>query len=109
MFALPYDNYPSEKISQILRVNLEAPVSLITEVSKKMAANGYGRIVNNASIAGEIGHPDIWYGVTKAGIINMTKSFAKLLGPKGIRITSYNVCYTKLLRNRKENHQSNNI
>ncbi len=88
MFALPYDNYPSEKISQILRVNLEAPVSLITEVSKKMAANGYGRIVNNASIAGEIGHPDIWYGVTKAGIINMTKSFAKLLGPKGIVVNA---------------------
>lgn len=36
----------------------------------------------------EIGHPDIWYGITKAGIINATKSFAKILGPKGIIINS---------------------
>ncbi len=88
MFALPYDNYPKEKIDQIFKVNLEAPVALITEISKGMEANGYGRIVNNASIAGEIGHPDIWYGVTKAGIINLTKSFAKLLGPQGIVVNA---------------------
>jgi 3-oxoacyl-[acyl-carrier protein] reductase len=88
MFALPYDDYPPEKINQILKVNLEAPVLLITELSKHMIANRYGRIVNNASIAGEIGHPDIWYGVTKAGIINITKSFAKLLGPQGVVVNA---------------------
>ncbi len=88
MFALPYDSYPPEKINQILRINLEAPVALITEISKTMLSNGYGRIVNNASIAGEIGHPDIWYGITKAGIINLTKSFAKLLGPQGIIVNA---------------------
>lgn len=88
MFALPYDDYPSETISQILKVNLEAPVLLITEISKTMISNGSGRIVNNASIAGQIGHPDIWYGITKAGIINITKSFANILGPKGIVINA---------------------
>ena len=88
MFAHPYDNYPPEKIEKILRVNLEAPVALITEISKTMLSNGFGRIVNNASIAGETGHPDVWYGVTKAGIINLTKSFAKLLGPGGIVVNA---------------------
>lgn len=88
MFALHYDNYPSEKIEQILKVNLEAPIVLITELSKSMVSKGFGRIVNNASIAGEIGHPDIWYGVTKAGIINMTKSFAKILGSNGIVVNA---------------------
>lgn len=88
MFALPYNNYPQEKINQILKLNIEAPVALIREVSKSMISMGHGRIVNNASIAGEIGHPDIWYGITKAGIINMTKSFAKLLGSKGIVINA---------------------
>ncbi|MDP3695357.1 MAG: SDR family oxidoreductase, partial [Desulfocapsaceae bacterium] len=62
--------------------------ALIREVSKAMIAKGGGRIVNNASIAGEIGHPDIWYGITKAGMINMTKSFAKILGPGGIVINA---------------------
>ncbi|RWX42936.1 3-oxoacyl-[acyl-carrier protein] reductase [Candidatus Electrothrix aarhusensis] len=88
MFALPYQQYPQEKIDQILRINIQAPAALITELSGAMLAKGYGRIVNNASIAGEIGHPDIWYGITKAGLINMTKSFAKILGPQGIVVNA---------------------
>ena len=88
MFALPSQEYPQEKIDQILKINLQAPTALITELSRAMIAKGYGRIVNNASIAGEIGHPDIWYGMTKAGLINMTKSFAKLLGPQGIVVNA---------------------
>ena len=88
MHALPYDNYPKEKVDEIIKINIEAPVALIKEVSKSMISKGFGRIVNNASIAGEIGHPDIWYGITKAGMINMTKSFAKILGPDGIVVNA---------------------
>ncbi len=86
--AFPYDKYPQEKVDEILKINIEAPVALIKEVSKSMISKGSGRIVNNASIAGEIGHPDIWYGITKAGMINMTKSFAKIFGPGGIVINA---------------------
>ncbi len=88
LFANTYDDYPQEKVETILKLNIEAPVALIREVSKSMIFNGYGRIVNNASIAGEIGHPDVWYGITKAGMINMTKSFAKILGSSGIVINA---------------------
>lgn len=88
MFACPYDNYPAGKVETILKLNIEAPVALIREVSKSMIEKGSGRIVNNASIAGEIGHPDVWYGITKAGLINVTKSFAKILGPKGIVVNA---------------------
>ncbi|WP_339137144.1 MAG: SDR family oxidoreductase [Candidatus Electrothrix sp. GW3-4] len=88
MYALPYQQYPQERIDQILRINLQAPAALISELAGAMIAKGCGRIVNNASIAGEIGHPDIWYGMTKAGLINMTKSFAKLLGPQGIVVNA---------------------
>jgi len=88
MYALPHDGYPAEKVEQILNVNMKAPVALITEVSKNMVAKGAGRIVNNSSIAGEIGHPDIWYGITKAGMINITKSFAKILGPQGVVVNA---------------------
>lgn len=88
MNSLPYDKYPERKKREILSVNLEAPIILINEFSKSMIKKGRGRIVNVASIAGKIGHPDIWYGITKAGIINLTKSYAKLLGPKRIIITA---------------------
>ena len=88
MLSLPYDHYPPEQIAHILKINIEAPVAFINGVAKGMMARGAGRIVNNASIAGHIGHPDIWYGITKAGLLNATKSYAKLLGPHGIQINA---------------------
>ncbi len=88
MFATPYNEYTPESVQDVLKINIEAPVALITEVSKSMIALKNGRIVNNASIAGQIGHPDVWYGITKAGMINMTKSFAKILGPHGIVVNA---------------------
>ncbi len=88
MLSLPYDNYSNEGISSIIKVNLEAPIALINAVSEGMISNKSGRIVNNASIAGQIGHPDIWYGVTKAGLINATKSYAKILGAHGILVNA---------------------
>jgi len=88
MLSLPYDCYPQEKVDRIIKLNIESPVALIREVSKKMVENRSGRIVNNTSIAGQIGHPDIWYGITKAGLINATKSFSKILGPHGIIVNA---------------------
>ena len=88
MLSLPYDHYPPEQIAHILKINIEAPVAFINGVAKGMMARGAGRIVNNTSIAGHIGHPDIWYGITKAGLLNATKSYAKLLGPHGIQINA---------------------
>ncbi len=88
MWSLPYDAYPPEKVDQMLKINLHAPIALIREFSRYMVAQKCGRIVNNASIAGHIGHPDIWYGITKAGLINATKSFAKILGPHGVVVNA---------------------
>lgn len=88
MNSIAYDNYPEEDRESLMNINLYAPIEFIIQVSKSMVKAGTGRIVNTASVAGEIGHPDIWYGVSKAGIINATKSFAKLLGPKGIVINA---------------------
>ncbi len=88
MYSVPFTDYPEVKVESMLALNIKAPVALITEVAKGMTERGGGRIVNNASIAGQIGHPDVWYGITKAGLINATKSFAKLLGPKGVVINA---------------------
>ncbi|MGB5866638.1 MAG: SDR family oxidoreductase [Arcobacteraceae bacterium] len=79
-----YDNYPKEAKEKIMNVDLHTPVELMTLCSKSMKEKGFGRIVNVASIAGQIGHPDIWYGIAKAGLINATNIYAKLLGANGI-------------------------
>lgn len=84
--SLPYDSYTEKEKNKIVKINLEAPIELITQFSKGMIRKGDGRIVSLASLAGEIGNSDIWYGVTKAGVINFTKSFARILGEKGIVI-----------------------
>ncbi len=78
MYSLAYDKYPDEKVQSMLKLNLQAPINLIESCCK----TGTTRVVNNASIAGQIGHPDVWYGITKAGIINATKSFAKIFDGK---------------------------
>lgn len=88
MNSLPHDSYPCDKKERLMNVNLYAPIEFITQFSKFMVEKGTGRIVNVASVAGQIGHPDIWYGVSKAGLINATKSFAKILAPKGIVVNA---------------------
>lgn len=88
MNSLPYTDYPQEKQEQLMNVNLYAPIEFINCTAPSMINKGFGKIVNVASIAGQIGHPDIWYGVSKAGLINATKSYAKELAPHGIMINA---------------------
>ena len=86
--ALPIERYTDEARSRMLRVNLEAPVELIRAASKGMLERRSGRIVNLASVAAYTAHTDLWYGVTKAGIVSFTRSFASYLGPHGIQVNA---------------------
>lgn len=88
MNSIPYDDYSEEKREKLMNVNLYAPVEFITHFSKGMINKKEGRIVSVASVAGQIGHPDIWYGASKAGLINATKSFAKIFAPSGVVINA---------------------
>lgn len=84
--VLDFENYPEEARDKLLNVNLIAPTELIKLYAPSMTLRNGGRVVNIASIAGQFGHPDVWYGISKAGVINMTKSLAKVYGGKGIVI-----------------------
>jgi len=86
--AVSIENYSEEQRKRILRVNLEAPVELIRAVSKQMVKRRSGRIVSLASVAAYTAHTDLWYGVTKAGVVSFTRSFAALLGPQGIQVNA---------------------
>ena len=88
MLGIGPDAYTAKMREQVMRLNLEAPVALMQAFAPAMMERKKGRIVNNASIAGQIGHPDVWYGISKAGLLNATKSFALLLGPKGIQVNA---------------------
>jgi NAD(P)-dependent dehydrogenase (short-subunit alcohol dehydrogenase family) len=86
--AVAIDRYTEEARQRILAVNLEAPVELIRALSKQMLARQSGRIINLASIAAYGAHTDLWYGVTKAGVVSFTRSFASYLGPHGIQVNA---------------------
>jgi NAD(P)-dependent dehydrogenase (short-subunit alcohol dehydrogenase family) len=86
--AVSIDRYTEEARRRILAVNLEAPVELVRALSKQMVARKSGRIINVASVAAYGAHTDLWYGVTKAGVVSFTRSFASYLGPHGIQVNA---------------------
>jgi NAD(P)-dependent dehydrogenase (short-subunit alcohol dehydrogenase family) len=88
LFCDPYDAVPEAHKREVLAVNLEAPARLIEAFSAQFRKRQAGRIVNVGSVGAFTGHPDLWYGITKAGILNLTKSWAKELGPHGVLVNA---------------------
>jgi 3-oxoacyl-[acyl-carrier protein] reductase len=70
-------------------VNLVGPYLTCHAVVPAMLKQGYGRIVNVASVAGKEGNPNAsHYSASKAGLIALTKSLAKELATKGILVNA---------------------
>ena len=70
-------------------VNLVAPYLTCHAIVPAMIKQGYGRIVNVASVAGKEGNPNAsHYSASKAGLIALTKSLAKELATKGILVNA---------------------
>ena len=70
-------------------VNLKGPFFMSQQAAKRMKQKGTGSIINVSSINGIIPmHGQSAYSITKAGLISMTQSLAKELGPDGIRVNA---------------------
>jgi NAD(P)-dependent dehydrogenase (short-subunit alcohol dehydrogenase family) len=88
LYCDPYDAIPEDHRREILAVNLEAPAKLIATLAPHMKQRKSGRVVNVSSVSAFTGHPDLWYGLTKAAILNLTKSWAKALGPYKVLVNA---------------------
>jgi len=78
-----------EETELMFRINVIAVLELIQLVSRLMARNGGGSIVNIASVTAVLGSPgQVAYSATKGAIISLTKSAAKELAPQGIRVNA---------------------
>ncbi len=74
---------------RVVEVNLIAPFLACRAVVPGMVAQGYGRIVNIASVAGKEGNPNAsHYSASKAGLIGLTKSLGKELATKGVLVNA---------------------
>jgi NAD(P)-dependent dehydrogenase (short-subunit alcohol dehydrogenase family) len=75
--------------SQVIAVNLTAPVLLATAVAPGMAARGYGRIVNITSIHGRFAAESaLAYAAAKGGLEQATRNLAVDLAPHGILVNA---------------------
>ncbi|HEY3899418.1 MAG TPA: SDR family NAD(P)-dependent oxidoreductase [Chthoniobacter sp.] len=70
---------------RVLDINLTGAFHCCRAVVPYLLRNGYGRIVNIASIAGKEGNPNAaHYSASKAGVIALTKSLGKELATSNI-------------------------
>ena len=73
----------------MLRTNLRGPFIFCQEVLNKMVLKKWGRIVNIVSIGGQWGGVNqVHYACSKAGLIGLTKSLAKIYSKFGITTNS---------------------
>jgi len=78
-------DFPVDSWLQVVNVNLNGTFYCCREVVPLM--EGYGRIVNIASVAGKEGNPKASaYSASKAGVIGFTKSLGKELAASGILV-----------------------
>ena len=78
--------YPPAAWSEVIDVNLTGTYHCCRAVVPPMLENGYGRIVNIASVAGKEGNPNAAaYSASKAGVIALTKSLGKELADSNVR------------------------
>jgi 3-oxoacyl-[acyl-carrier protein] reductase len=74
---------------RVVEVNLIAPYLTCRAVVPQMLKQGYGRIVNVASVAGKEGNPNAsHYSASKGGLIALTKSLGKELATKNILVNA---------------------
>ncbi len=85
----PATELPPGAFDKTVDVNLKGPYYMMSLAIPLMVKNGSGAIVNVASIAALTSMPgQAVYSMTKAGLVSLTKSFAKEYGQQGIRVNA---------------------
>ncbi|CAG9267762.1 MULTISPECIES: SDR family NAD(P)-dependent oxidoreductase [Paraburkholderia] len=92
---------------RVIDVNLIGPYLACRAVVPQMLKQGYGRIVNIASVAGKEGNPNAsHYSASKAGLIGLTKSLGKELATKNILVNAVTpaAAKTEIFDSMKQEH-----
>lgn len=78
-----------EQFDQVISVNLKGVFNMTKAITPFMVENGYGKIVNTSSVVGLYGNfGQTNYVAAKAGVIGMTKVWAREFGRKGITVNA---------------------
>lgn len=84
-----FTDITDDEWEEVMNVNLKSNFIVTQEVVRNMISNKNGLIINISSIWGVTGAAmEVAYSTSKAGIIGLTKSLAKELGPSNIRVNA---------------------
>lgn len=87
--TVPVTDFPLDSWRRVIDINLNGVFYCCRAVTPYLLENGYGRIVNVASVAGKEGNPNASaYSASKAGVIGFTKSLGKELATSGVIVNS---------------------
>ena len=98
---------PVAEWRKVVEIDLVGPYLCCRSVVPVMLKNGYGRIINIASIAGKEGNPNAsHYSAAKAGVIALTKSLGKELAQSNVCVNCVTpaVIETDILKQVGQNH-----
>jgi 3-oxoacyl-[acyl-carrier protein] reductase len=83
----PFAEISKAEWDQVMNANAGSAFLVCREAASPMREQGSGRIINFSSIAAQVGGilSGAHYAASKAAVISLTRSVAKLLAPYGVR------------------------
>lgn len=92
----PVDEFPEEIWNRMIQVLLTAPFQLIKYLLPGMKAQGWGRIINIASVHGQVASPyKSAYISAKHGLLGLTKTVALEVGAQGVTVNAICPAYVR--------------
>ncbi|MCQ2087542.1 MAG: SDR family oxidoreductase [Bacilli bacterium] len=90
--VVPAEDMPDETFEHETQIDLFGTFKVARAVAKKaMLPQGYGRIINIASMYGLVGNkiaPTACYHAAKGGVVNLTRALAAEWGERGITVNA---------------------
>ena len=78
-----------EMLDKIVEINIKSALRLVRLTVPRMIERGGGSIINVASVAGLMPQPGgLLYSFSKAGLIMLTRSWAREFGPHSVRVNA---------------------
>ncbi len=86
----PFESIGREEWDRVLAINLTGAFLCSQCLAPLMTRQRYGRIINISSVAGKMGGVTVGvhYAVTKAGLLGLTWSLAKLVASSGVTVNA---------------------